>query len=164
MLRIFMQWLHVSSVIAAIGGVTFIVLVLAPATATIAPQEAGTLMAAVGGRFAVIVWLAITGITVSGIYMAFTQTPLRAWRDLVATAYGKLLLVKIVLGVIIANISLALTLPLQFLAGVQQYMLGLLWVNFFLAIAVIAIAARLRRGAAQNQVTQGAGAPAGARF
>jgi uncharacterized membrane protein len=148
MLRIFMQWLHVASVIAAIGGVTFIVLVLAPASAAIAPQEAGKLMAAVGGRFAVMVWLAIAGISVSGIYMAFTQTPLRAWRDLVATPYGKLLLVKIVLGVVIAKISLALTLPLHFLAGVQEQMLGLLWVNFLLAIAVTAIASRLRRGAA----------------
>jgi putative copper export protein len=105
-------------------------------------------MAAVGGRFAVLVWLAIAGISVSGIYMAFTQTPLRAWRDLVATPYGKLLLVKIVLGVVIAKISLALTLPLQLLAGVQEQMLGLLWVNFFVAIAVTAIASRLRRGAA----------------
>lgn len=148
MLRIVMQWLHVSSVITAIGGVTFIVLVLAPASGAIAPEDAGKLMAAVGGRFAVIVWLAIAGITVSGIYMAVTQTPLRAWRDLVTTTYGKLLLVKIVLGVIIAKISLALTLPLPFLAGVQQQMLGLLWVNFFLAIIVIAIATRLRRGAA----------------
>lgn len=148
MLRIVMQWLHVSSVIAAIGGVTFIVLVLAPASGAIAPEDAGKLMAAVGGRFRVLVWLAIAGITVSGIYMAVTQTPLRAWRDLVTTTYGKLLLVKIVLGVIIAKISLALTLPLHFLAGVQEYMLGLLWVNFFLAIVVIAIATRLRRGAA----------------
>lgn len=148
MLRIFMQWLHVTSVIAAIGGVTFIVLVLAPASAAIAPQEAGTLMAAVGGRFRIMVWLAIAGLSVSGIYMALTQTPLRAWRDLVTTTYGKLLLVKIVLGVIIAKISLALTLPLPFLAGVQEQMLGLLCVNFFLAIVVIAIATRLRRGAA----------------
>ena len=147
MLRIFMQWLHVTSVIAAIGGVTFIVLVLAPASAAIAPQEAGTLMAAVGGRFRIMVWLAIAGLSVSGIYMALTQTPLRAWHDLVATTYGKLLFVKIVLGVIIATISLSLTLPLHFLAGVQARMLGLLWVNFFLAIVVIAIATRLRRGA-----------------
>lgn len=150
MLRILMQWLHVTSVIAAIGGVTFIVLVLAPASAAIAPQEAGTLMAAVGGRFGVMVWLAIAGISVSGIYMAVTQTPLRAWRDLVATTYGKLLLVKIVLGVTIATISLALTVPLHFLAGVQEYMLGLLWVNFFLALIVIAIATRLRRSAASS--------------
>jgi uncharacterized membrane protein len=147
MLRIFMQWLHVASVIAAIGGVTFIVLVLAPASGAIAPQDAGKLMAAVGGRFAVLVWLAIAGISVSGIYMAFTQTPLRAWRDLVATPYGKLLLAKIVLGVVIAKISLALTLPLHFLAGVQEQMLGLLWVNFILAIVVITIATRLRRSA-----------------
>lgn len=148
MLKIFMQWLHVASVIAAIGGVTFIVLVLAPASATITPEEAGKLMAAVGGRFRVLVWLAITGITISGVYMAFTQTPLRAWRDLVTTTYGKLLLVKIVLGVTIATISFALTLPLPFLASVQEYMLGLLWANFFLAIIVVAIATRLRRGAA----------------
>lgn len=148
MLRIVMQWLHVASVVAAIGGVTFIVLVLAPASGAIAPEEAGRLMAAVGGRFRIVVWLAIAGISVSGIYMAVTQTPLRAWRDLITTPYGKLLLVKIVLGVVIAKISLALTLPLPFLAGIQSYMLGLLWVNLLLAIVVVAIAARLRRGAA----------------
>lgn len=147
MLKTVMQWLHVASVIAAIGGVTFIVLVLAPASGAIPPEEAGKLMSAVGGRFALLVWFAIAGISVSGIYMAVTQTPLRAWRDLVATTYGRLLLVKIILGVIIATISLALTIPFPFLAGVQGYMLSLLWVNLVLAIVVVAIATRLRRGA-----------------
>lgn len=149
MLKILMQWLHIASVVAAIGGITFIVMVLAPASGAIAPEEAGKLMGAVGQRFRVVVWLSIAGIAVSGIYMAVTQTPLRAWRDLVATTYGRMLLVKIILGVVIAKISLALTLPFPFLAGIQRQMLGLLWVNLVLAIIVVAIAARLRRGAAQ---------------
>lgn len=148
MLKIVMQWVHVASVIAAIGGVTFIVVVLAPATGVLAPDEAGRLMGAVGQRFRVIVWLAILGIAVSGLYMAVTQTPLHAWRDVVTTTYGRRLLVKIILGVVIATLSLALTLPFPFLAGVQRHMLGLLWVNLLLAVVVVAIAARLRRGTA----------------
>ena len=61
------------------------------------------------------------------------------------TTYGRLLLVKIILGVTLAKISLALTLPFGFLAGIQQYMVGLLQFNLFLAVIVIFVAARLRR-------------------
>ncbi len=141
----FMQWLHVVSVTAAIGGIVFILFALLPSLAAIGPDQAGRLMGAIVSRFRVIVWFAILGISVSGIYIAFTQTPLTSWRDLVTTTYGKLLLVKIVLGVTLAKISLALTLPFGFLAGIQQYMVGLLQFNLLLAAVVIAIAARLRR-------------------
>lgn len=141
----FMQWLHVISITAAIGGITFILFALLPSLGAIDQEQAGKLMGAIVSRFRVIVWLAILGISISGVYMAFTQTPLSSWRDLVTTTYGKLLLVKIILGVTIAKISLALTLPFGFLAGIQQYMVGLLQFNLFLAVIVIFIAARLRR-------------------
>jgi putative copper export protein len=140
-----LQWLHVVSVTAAIGGITFILFALLPSLGAIDQNQAGKLMGVIVSRFRVIVWLAIAGISVSGIYMAFAQTPLRSWRDLVTTAYGRLLLVKIILGVTIAKISLALTLPFGFLAGIQQYMVGLLQFNLLLAVIVIFIAARLRR-------------------
>ena len=141
----FMQWLHVISITAAIGGITFILFALLPSLGAIDQEQAGKLMGAIVSRFRVIVWLAILGISISGVYMAFTQTPLTSWRDLVTATYGRLLLVKIILGVTIAKISLALTLPFGFLAGIQQYMVGLLQFNLFLAVIVIFIAARLRR-------------------
>ncbi len=141
----FMQWLHIASVTAAIGGITFILFALLPSLGVLDQEQASKLMGAIVSRFRVIVWLAILGISISGIYMAFTQTPLRSWRDLVTTTYGRLLLVKIILGVTLAKISLALTLPFGFLAGIQQYMVGLLQFNLFLAVIVIFIAARLRR-------------------
>jgi putative copper export protein len=142
-----MQWLHVGSVVTAIGGIVFILLALLPAAGALDPQNQAKLMGEVMGRFRVIVWLAILGISISGIYMAFTQTPLKAWRELWATRYGKLLLVKIVLGVTIAKVSLALTLPFHFLSGIQQQTPALLQLNLMLAVIVIYIAARLRRGA-----------------
>lgn len=142
----FMQWLHVISITAAIGGITFILFALLPSLGAIDQEQAGKLMGAIVSRFRVIVWLAILGISISGVYMAFSQTPLTSWRDLVTTTYGKLLLVKIILGVTIAKISLALTLPFGFLGSIQQYMVGLLQFNLFLAVIVIFIAARLRRG------------------
>jgi putative copper export protein len=141
----FMQWLHVVSVTTAIGGIAFIIFALLPSLGAIDQAQVDQLMGAIVSRFRVIVWLCILGITISGIYMAFTQTPLRAWRDLVTTDYGRFLLAKIILGVIIAKISLALTLPFGFLAGIQQYMVGLLKFNLLLAVIVIFIAARLRR-------------------
>lgn len=142
----FMQWLHLFSVIAAIGGITFILVSLLPSLNAIDPEQANRLVGAVVGRFRVVVWLAIVGITISGIYITVYQTPLQRVRDLVETPYGRLLLVKIILGVIIAKVSLVLTLPFGFLSGVQQYMPQLLWFNLILAILVVAIAARLRRG------------------
>jgi putative copper export protein len=141
----FMQWLHVVSVTTAIGGIVFIIFSLLPSLGAIDQDQAGKLMGAIVSRFRLIVWLCILGITISGIYMSVTQTPLRAWRDLVTTTYGKLLLIKIILGVTIAKISLALTLPFGFLAGIQQHMVGLLKFNLLLAVIVIFIAARLRR-------------------
>jgi len=141
----FMQWLHVISITAAIGGITFILFALLPSLGAIDQEQAGKLMGAIVSRFRVIVWLAILGISISGVYMAFTQTPLTSWRDLVTATYGRLLSVKIILGVTLAKISLALTLPFAFLTGIQQYMVGLLQFNLLLAVIVIFIAARLRR-------------------
>lgn len=145
-MKTFMQWLHVCSITTAIGGIVFIVFSLLPSIGFLDSEQQGKLMGEIVGRFRVIVWLAILGISISGIYMAFTQTPLKALRDLWMTRYGKFLLVKIILGVIIAKVSLALTLPFEFLAGIQQYMVGLLQFNLALAIVVILIASRLRRG------------------
>ncbi len=145
-MKFFMQWLHVGSVITAIGGILFILLALLPAMGVLEAEQQGQFMGALMGRFRVMVWLAILGISVSGIYLAFTQTPLKAFRELWTTPYGKLLLVKIIFGIIIAKISLALTLPFAFLTWIQQYMVGLLEFNLMLAIIVIAIASRLRRG------------------
>lgn len=145
-MKTFMQWLHVSSVIAAIGGIVFILLALFPAAGALDAQNQATLMGTVMGRFRIVVWLAILGISISGIYMAIVQTPLNAFRDLWTTRYGKWLLVKIILGVIIAKVSLALTLPFGFLTGVQQHAPALLQVNLMLAVIVVYIAARLRRG------------------
>jgi putative copper export protein len=145
-MKTFMQWLHVGSVVAAIGGMVFFLLALLPAAGALEPPNQAKLMGEVMGRFRVIVWLAILGISVSGIYMAFTQTPLKALRELWTTRYGTFLLVKLVLGVIIAKVSLALTLPFGFLAGIQQQAPALLQLNLMLALIVVYIAARLRRG------------------
>lgn len=145
-MKIFMQWLHVGSVITAIGGIVFILFAFLPAVGALDSQNQGALMAEVMGRFRVIVWLAILGISVSGIYMAFTQTPLTAVRELWTTRYGRFLLVKIILGVTIAKVSLALTLPFHFLSGIQQHAPALLQLNLMLAVIVVYIAARLRRG------------------
>lgn len=145
-MKTFMQWLHVGSVVTAIGGIVFILLALLPAAGALDPQNQAKLMGEVMSRFRVIVWLAILGISISGIYMAFTQTPLKALRELWTTRYGKFLLVKIILGVIVAKVSLALTLPFEFLAGIQQQAPALLQLNLMLAVVVVYIAARLRRG------------------
>lgn len=145
-MKTFMQWLHVASVVAAIGGIVFILLALFPAAGALDTQSQAALLGAVMGRFRVVVWLAILGISISGIYLAIAQTPLKAVRELWTTRYGKWLLVKIILGVIIANVSLALTLPFGFLTGVQQHAPALLQVNLMLAVIVVYIAARLRRG------------------
>lgn len=145
-MKTFMQWLHVGSVVTAIGGIVFILLALFPAVGALDPPNQAKLLGEVMGRFRVIVWLAILGISISGIYMAFTQTPLKVFRELWTTRYGKFLLVKIILGVTIAKVSLALTLPFGFLAGIQQQAPALLQLNLMLAVVVIYIAARLRRG------------------
>jgi len=145
-MKTLMQWLHVGSVITAIGGIVFVLLVLLPSAGALDAPSQTKLMSEVVSRFRVVVWLAILGISASGIYMAFTQTPLKAFRDLWTTRYGKFLLVKIILGVIIAKISLALTLPFDFLAGIQQQMPALLQVNLVVAIVVVFLATRLRRG------------------
>jgi len=90
-MKTFMQWLHVSSVTVAIGGIVFILFSLLPSLGSIDSEQAGKLMSEIFSRFRVIIWACILGISISGIYMALTQTPLKFFRDLVTTPYGKLL-------------------------------------------------------------------------
>jgi uncharacterized membrane protein len=146
-LRTVVQYLHLLAVVLAIGGVFFAGFLLVPALALLAPDQAGQLVGAIMPTFSIIVWLALPTFLVTGVFMWFfrARDSGMAYGQFLRTRYSLLLIVKVVLAHVIAAISLLLTLPIEAFAGAKQQMPTLLQVNGFVALAILAIAAWLRR-------------------
>ena len=71
---VIMRWLHIFSVIAAVGGLLFLRLVLIPAAKTsLSEEQHGSLFEAVIRRWRVIVMLSITLLVISGFYNFFSS-------------------------------------------------------------------------------------------
>ncbi len=66
--QIVMRYLHVVSAIVAVGGWAFMALCLTPATRLLDESLRGSVMQLVQKRFAKLVWFAIGGLVVSGVY------------------------------------------------------------------------------------------------
>lgn len=146
-LRTIVQYLHLLAVVFAIGGVFFAGFLLVPALAVLAPDQAGRLVGAIMPTFSVIVWLALPTFLVTGIFLwAFrARDSGLSYGQFLRTRYTLLLIVKVLLVKVIAAISLLLTLPIEAFAGAKQQMPMLLQVNGFVALAILAITAWLRR-------------------
>ena len=87
--------LHVIAMSAWLGGVAVLVLVLRSATARLAPGERTRLLAAVVARFSTLAGVAIAVLLASGIVQGLVEV--RTVPNLVETAFGRAVLVKIVL-------------------------------------------------------------------
>ena len=75
-LGILMRWMHIISVVAAIGGLLYSSLVLAPALASLPAESRSDFAAAVNNRFRPLLRLAIVLLIVSGIYNLVTKANL----------------------------------------------------------------------------------------
>jgi copper transport protein len=85
--------LHVLAAGAWIGGIATLVLALPAATRRLEPDERTRLLAAVLGRFSTLALIAVVALLAGGIVQSLIE--LRTLADLVDTAFGRAILVKI---------------------------------------------------------------------
>ena len=136
----FLQWIHVTAVVIGIGGLAFLLFILTPSVGSMQPEQRDLLAKQVMGRFRWVIWSAIVVLLVSGLYSIREYYWEVAWRK-----SWVLLTVKIVLSLFVFVIALALTLPFRLFDRVRARRQIWLSIAVGLAVAVIFIAAYLRR-------------------
>lgn len=143
--RTVVQAFHLLAALLAIGGVFFVALILLPALSVLPPEQGRQLMAAIMPSFSVIVWIALPTFLASGVLMWLFRASDAGMSPgaFLRTRYSLLLLVKLALAHVVAAISLLLTLPGFEWAKAQAPLL--MTVNAGVALAIILIAAHLRR-------------------
>ena len=67
-LNVIMRWLHISSVVVLVGGVLYARLVIAPALATLPPQEQDALGDTMAARYRSLLYLAVLFLLGTGVY------------------------------------------------------------------------------------------------
>ena len=70
---ILMRWAHIASAAVLIGGLVYARLVVAPVLAESSPQERGEALDGLGNRFRPLLYAAIGGLFVSGLYNFLTH-------------------------------------------------------------------------------------------
>ena len=136
----FVQWVHLTAAVMGVGGMGFLLFILMPSLGALNPDQRGLLAKQVMDRFRWISWSAIFLLLVSGLYSIREYYWEMAWGKSWA-----LLTVKIVLALFVFLIALALTLPFKPFDWVRARRQIWLSIAFGLAVAVILIAAHLRR-------------------
>lgn len=135
-----MQWIHLCAAVVGVGGITFLLFLLIPSARGLSPEHRDALMKKIQGRFRWVSWSVILLLIGSGLYNVRAYYWELAW----GRAW-QLLTVKIVLALLVFAVSLALTMPLPFLARFRERRERWLAAAFALAMIVILISAYLRR-------------------
>lgn len=134
-----MQWLHLTSAMVAVGGVTFLRFVLLPSAEGLGEEERKALMGRVLGRFRPILYVCIGLLLLTGLHNVSMVA------GTVTSPYLKALLAKIGLALVIFAVAFALTIPGAIFSRMQARRKAWLTVNFILALAVVFLSAYLRR-------------------
>ena len=128
------SWLHISAAVFTVGGITFILLTLRPATmAALEPPTVGKLMGQIALRFRWVVWLAM-------VYRGLTGPS-----DAMTTSYGRTLLIKALLSLVLFASALLTTLPMKRLAWFRARALTFQRLNAALAFIIILLATLMVR-------------------
>ncbi len=131
-----MVFLHVWGVLIAVGGMHYVMGVLAPTAKKIGTPESAAFVAAATSKFRLFVWVSIVLLILSGLHLMMANHLLRSER-------APLLLLKIALAVIVFSISLGLTLPFKAFERMQQNRLFWIRVNLLVAVVVVFLGAYL---------------------
>jgi uncharacterized membrane protein len=99
-----MRWIHISSVVALIGGILYARFVMTPAGQTLAADARNMLDEAAAVRFRPVVFTAITGLVLSGIYN-FLSKPGHS------VLYHALFGFKILLALHVFSVAILVTAP-----------------------------------------------------
>lgn len=136
------QWIHLLSAVAAVGGVLFLRFVLMPAAAGVPDSERQALMERVVGRFRPILWTALGLLVVTGLHNAGVVAVRGGFT---IPNYVYLLMAKMALAFVLIAIAMMLTTPGSAFAGLKSRRPGLLLFNSVLALVIILLSAALRR-------------------
>ena len=146
MLYTVVAWLHVSAVVVGIGGAAFVLLVLRPlALKTLEPPVAMRLMGAIQARFRWIIWGVIATLVVTGLWNAIAFRGITSLDALLNTPFGRTLLVKSLLALLLFGGALSITLPVPWLAWFRQRQPQIMRMNLALAAIIVLLASLLVR-------------------
>ena len=130
-------WVHIVTVVVAIGGAAFMLLVLRPlAMRTLEPPVMGQLMGAIAARFRWVQWGAIALFVVTGVWMAVQFRGITSFDALFNNDFGRALFIN----------ALAVTLPLSRLAWFRQRQPTIIAINLALAAIIVLLASFMVRG------------------
>ncbi|MSQ41024.1 MAG: hypothetical protein EXR55_05085 [Dehalococcoidia bacterium] len=148
MLAGIVAWLHVVAVVVGIGGSAFVLFVLRPlALRTLEPPVAMRLMGAVQARFRWVIWGAILTFIVTGLWTAVAFRGMTSLDALFTTAFGRTLVVKSLLALLLFAGAFSVTLPVPWLAWFRQRQFYIMRMNLVLAAIIVLLATLLvRRG------------------
>ena len=104
MLTAVMRWIHLTSVVTLIGGIFYARFVMAPAAQALPSDARNSLVEATGGRFRPLVFTAMTGLVLSGIYNYLAKPGHSAF-------YHMLFGVKILLALHVFSVAILVTAP-----------------------------------------------------
>ena len=136
--NLLMRWLHIFSVIAAVGATVFLRLVLIPSMAEIQNEARAQLLKSMAGRLRQLIHGAIGGILLSGLYNTHLL-----WKTSVAP-YGIIYAIKVTLALAVFLIAIFLTSSRPKWAAFQANRKKWLGVNLTLAAIIVALSALLR--------------------
>ncbi len=136
--NLLMRWLHIFSVITAVGATVFLRLVLIPSMAEVKEEARSQLMKSLAGRLRQLIHGAIGGILLSGLYNTHLL-----WKTSVAP-YGMIYTIKVTLALAVFLIAIFLTSSRPKWASFQANRKKWLGVNLVLAAIIVALSAVLR--------------------
>ncbi len=133
-----MRWLHIFSVIAAVGATLFMRLVLLPSLASFGDEARTQLLKSLAGKLRILIHSAIGGILISGLYNTHLL-----WRTSVAP-YAFIYAAKVTLALAVFVIAIFLTSSNPKRAAFQANRKKWLGVNVVLAVIIVLLSAYLR--------------------
>jgi len=136
----FLQWVHVTAAVMAVGGMAFLLIVLTPGLGDLQTQQRDQMNKEVIDRFRWVLWSSMAVLLLSGLYSIREYYWEMAWGK-----SWELLTVKIIVACIVFVIGLALTLPVKLFDWVRARRQVWLEIAVGLSVVIIFISAYLRR-------------------
>lgn len=137
-LDLIMRWLHIFSVITAVGATVFMRFVLVPTLANFEEEARLRLLQSLSSRLRLLIHIAITGILISGLYNTHLL-----WKTSVSP-YGWIYTLKVLLALAVFMIAIFLTSSNPKRAAFQANRRKWLAVSLALAIIIVFLSAYLR--------------------
>jgi uncharacterized membrane protein len=137
-INLLMRWLHIFSVVTAVGATVFMRFVLVPSLTGLSEQARSLLQKDLRPRLQILIHSAIGGILLSGLYNTHLL-----WKTALFP-YGYLYVAKVTLALILFVIAISLASSNPKRAAFQANRKKWLGINFALAVIVVFLSACLR--------------------